>query len=283
MVIVMSIQLNSQSIKTSNQVNNVRKNQAKTMAKIASGKKIVSASDNAANLAIANLMKAQNRGYSASIANVQNGISMLQVAEGGMSNITEDIQRMRELAVQASNGTYTDEDRAMLQLEFDQLTDHIDEISNNTEFNTKKLLNGSLSKEPNLTIQGGPNSGEEDSVAIGDMTSKAIGLRQNDGKALSISDAESAANTIQALDDALKAVNSERSNIGAKQNSYEHMISNMMVARENIEAAESRISDADIGKELIQSSLQNIQEKAAEAMLVHQINDRSYILNLINS
>jgi flagellin len=250
------------NIQALNSYRNLYQNQANTsknLEKLSSGLRINRAADDAAGLAISEKMRSQIRGLKMAERNALDGISLMQTAEGAMQEVHAMLQRMRELAVQASNDTYTDEDREKIGQEIEQLTEEINKISANTEFNTRKLLDGS---DENLFFQIGANNGQGVEFQIEEMNSAVLGI---DG--ISVDTRENAENTIEALDEAIKAVSTARSTLGAIQNRLEHTINNLQVTHENLTAAESRIRDADMALEMTEFTRNNILNQSATAML----------------
>ena len=237
--------------------------QQKSLAKLSSGLRINSAADDAAGLAISEKMRGQIRGLEMASKNAQDGISLIQTAEGALNETHAILQRMRELAVQSANDTNTDADRAELQKEVDQLITEIDRIANNTEFNTKKLLDGSLSGSGNgLMFHIGANSGQSIELNIAKMTAAGLGV-----SGLTISSQSGADDAITIINNAIETVSAERSKLGAYQNRLEHTINNLGTASENLIAAESRIRDVDMAKEMMEFTKTNILSQAAQAML----------------
>lgn len=230
----------------------------KSLEKLSSGLRINRASDDAAGLAISEKMRAQIRGLDMANKNAQDGISLIQTAEGALNETHSILQRMRELAVQSANDTNTDQDRAQLQAEIDQLLSEIDRISTDTEFNTKKLLDGSFT----ATFQIGANQGQSITFSIATMDTNGLTLA-----GLDISSQTGADAAIASLDDAINAVSTERAKLGALQNRLEHTINNLGTASQNLTAAESRIRDVDMAKEMAEFTKNSILNQAAQAML----------------
>ncbi|WP_431027240.1 flagellin [Lysinibacillus sp. LZ02] len=248
----------------------------KALLRISSGYRINSAADDPAGLAISEKMRAQIRGLNMASKNIQDGMSLLQTAEGALNETHAMIQRMRELSVQAANDTLTDADRELLDIEFQQLKEEITRVSKDTEFNTKTLLNGDHASDP-LKIQVGANSGQSIDIFINGMSGAAIGL---DG--LDIKTRENADAAISALDDSLKNVSHERARLGAYSNRLEHAYNVTENTAENLTAAESRIRDADIAKEMMNMTKASILMQAAMyAMTLHRQQAFS-ILQLLN-
>lgn len=231
----------------------------KSMEKLSSGYRINRAADDAAGLAISEKMRAQVSGLNMAIKNAQDGISLIQTAEGALNEIQVMIRRIRDLAVQSANDTNTDEDRANLQAEVAQLLEEIDRIATTTQFNGMELLDGSFTGK---VFHIGANDNQTLTVEIGDMQASALGI---DG--IDISTQTGAENAIPLLDKALDTVSSERSDLGAVQNRLEHTINNLQVAAENLTAAESRIRDVDVALETTNFVKNQILVQAATAML----------------
>lgn len=255
----MRINHNIAALNTYRQLGNANNAQLKSMEKLSSGLRINRAGDDAAGLAISEKMRGQIRGLDMAAKNAQDGISLIQTAEGALNETHAILQRMRELAVQSANDTNTDDDRAALQAEVDELITELDRIANNTEFNTQKLLDGSFSAKK---FHIGANNGQSIELEIADMTK--VGLSVD---SLSISDQESADDALTTLDAAIKTVSDERAKLGAYQNRLEHTINNLSTSSENLTAAESRIRDVDMAKEMMEQTKNAILAQASQAML----------------
>lgn len=238
---------------------------AKSMEKLSSGFRINRAGDDAAGLAISEKMRGQIRGLKQASRNAQDGISLIQTAEGALNETHSILQRMRELAVQASTDTNTTEDREEIQKEINQLAQEINRISEDTEFNTQELLDGSFS---GAKFHIGANEGQNVTLTIADMSASALGVEGADStlgiKVSTQSDADAAISTIDA---AIVQVSAERSMLGAMQNRLEHTINNLGTSAENLQAAESRIRDLDMAEEIMAFTKNNILQQAATAML----------------
>ena len=230
----------------------------KSMEKLSSGLRINRAGDDAAGLSISEKMRAQIRGLNQASTNSQDGISMLQTAEGALNETQNILQRMRELAVQAANGTNVTEDRSAISSEITQLKAEIDRIAKTTEFNTKNLFSNGTT----VTFQVGANSNQAITVAFGKMTSSALSVSN-----VSVSGYTAANNAISIINAAIIKVSNQRSTLGAVQNRLEHTIANLDNASENLTAAESRIRDVDMAKEMSEYSKNNVLQQAAQAML----------------
>jgi len=260
---------------------------AKSMEKLSSGFRINRAGDDAAGLAISEKMRGQIRGLKQASRNAQDGISLIQTAEGALNETHAILQRMRELAVQASTDTNTFEDRLEIQKEINQLIDEVDRIGNQTEFNTQKLLTGEDTNDPGFTdkkIHIGANETQNLEISIADMRAAELGKDAGDGTVANLSflkvntlpDEENdvgvlsqanADKAITTINKAIEDVSGERSKLGAIQNRLEHTIANLGTSAENLQAAESRIRDLDMADEIMKFTKDNILQQAATAML----------------
>ncbi len=245
--------------------------QSKSLEKLSSGLAINSAADNAAGLAISEKMRAQINGLDQAVSNAQDGISMIQTAEGALQETQNILQRMRELAVQSSNDTNTEGDRAEIQNEIDQLAQEITRISESTEFNTKTLLDGSLADQK---LHIGANKDQDISVSIGAMDAVTLSVATLEGegddavvKGIDVSTQDNANSAIETLNTAINTVSQERSKLGAIQNRLEHTITNLSTTAENMTASESRIRDVDMAKEMMEYTKLGILQQASQAML----------------
>ena len=234
---------------------------ATALQRLSSGLRINSAKDDAAGLAIGERLTTQVRGYNQAIRNAGDGISVAQTAEGGMEAITNSLQRMRELAVQAANYSNTTADRTAINSEFSQLKSEIDRVSQQTKFNTRGLLDGSFSS---ATFQVGANSGETITVdAISSMGATALGLTAS----IDVTTAANASTAIGSIDTALTTVTSARANLGASINRFEQTISNLRVTVENLQGSRSRIRDADFAAETAALTRVQILQQSGMAVL----------------
>lgn len=251
----------------------------KTLEKLSSGLRINRAADDAAGLAISEKMRAQIRGMKQAIRNAQDGISMIQTAEGALNETHSILNRMRELAVQASNGTLDLDDRAKLQKEFAALQEEVSRIAEDTEFNTMKLLSGGLTS---VKFQIGANKGQMISGSIDNMTAKGLGIESLKLSGTNADDSvTNAQNAISGLDTAIAKVSETRANLGAIQNRLEHTISNLGVTMENLAAAESRIRDVDMAEEMTQFTKNQILMQSATAMLAQANMKPQAVLQLL--
>ena len=276
----MRINNNMLAANTNRQLGITGGNQAKSMEKLSSGLRINRAGDDAAGLSISEKMRAQVRGLDMASKNSQDGISLIQTAEGALNETHAILQRMRELSVQAANDTNEEIDRTAMTDELTELTAEIDRISTSTTFNEKKLLNGELNGTTgtHLNLQIGADENVAIQVAITTMDSKALRLT---GDAVGLATHASAAASITVIDTAIKAVSSMRSKLGANQNRLEHTIKNLDNASENIQEAESRIRDVDMAKEMVTLSKNNILQQAAQSMLAQANQAPQGVLQLL--
>ncbi|GEK35091.1 flagellin N-terminal helical domain-containing protein [Kurthia sibirica] len=246
---------------------------SKNLEKLSSGFKINRAGDDAAGLAISEKMRGQISGLNMATKNAHDGIALIQTAEGGLNETHAILQRMRELAVQAASDTNVTSDRKDIQKEVGALTAEITRIAKNTEFNTQNLLNGSFT-DKKLHI--GANSGQNISLSIDSMTASALGVH-----GISISSQNTADTAITTINDAIKTVSAQRSDLGAVQNRLEHTINNLGATSENLSAAESRIRDTDMAKEMMEFTKNNILTQAAQSMLAQANQQPQGVLQLL--
>jgi len=229
------------------------------LARLSSGLRVNSAKDDAAGIAIATRLEAQSRGMSVAIRNSNDALSFLQTAEGGVSKITESLNRMRELAVQSANGTYTASDRENLNAEFGQLASEIQRVASQTEFNGIAMFTGTLGQQ---TFQVGANTGQTIDINISALTNASFTMVGSN-----ICSAGTATSMIDAIDTAMNTINTQRANIGGAQSRFESVVSQLQVARENQEASRSRIMDADFAEETARLTRAQILQQAGTAML----------------
>jgi flagellin len=242
---------------------------SKTMEKLSSGYRINRAADDAAGLAISEKMRAQISGLRQAQRNAQDGISLIQTAEGALNEVHSMLRRIRDLALQAANDTNTDADKAEIQKEVEQLIAEISGIAMRTEFNTKKLL----ASGGTVTFQIGANSGQTIEVSLVAMTASELEISTFD-----VTDDDVKLSTI---DKAISKVSSFRSSLGAVQNRLEHTINNLAVSEENLQAAESRIRDADMAAEMAELTKAQILQQAGTAMLAQANMKSQSVLSLL--
>lgn len=252
-------------------------NSGKSMEKLSSGLRINRAGDDAAGLAISEKMRGQIRGLDQASRNAQDGISLIQTAEGALNETHSILQRMRELAVQSSNDTNTDGDRGELQKEVAQLTSEVSRIANNTEFNTKVLMSGAFAASGSgLKFHIGANAAQNIELRLANMSASGLGIGT-----VSIATQATANTAITTINTAIGTVSSERSKLGATQNRLEHTINNLSVGSENLQAAESRVRDVDMAKEMMSFTKNNILNQAAQAMLAQANQQPQAVLQLL--
>ncbi|GAB7562335.1 flagellin domain-containing protein [Methylobacillus methanolivorans] len=257
-----------------------------SLQRLSSGLRVNSAKDDAAGLSIATRMDAQVRGQTVAIRNANDAISLAQTAEGALGKITDALQRMRELAVQSANATNESGDRDNLQAEFKQLQEEITRITDGTKFNNKALFDGSAGS---LTFQVGAGTTNQDTITVseinltsGSSTASDVAAAAATGTvAISGATADSATAAIDAIDDALDAVNTSRATLGAVQNRFESVISSLQVSVENQSAAKSRILDADFAAETANLTKAQILQQAGTAMLAQANSVPNNVLTLL--
>ncbi|MEO5377443.1 MAG: flagellin FliC [Magnetococcus sp. DMHC-6] len=281
----MSLTINSNvaALSAQRHMNNTTNALQKVYTRLSSGLRVNSAADDAAGLSISNRMTAQIRGMNQAVRNANDAISMVQVAEGALDETTNALQRIRELAVQASNGTLTSTDRSDLQKEVDQLIAEVDRIATTTEFNNQAMLQGSMSA--GRTFQIGNDANQTIRVSIGAVTSTALGLATvsmgaggaSAGVAISLAGA-----AITAMDSALDSVSAIRSTLGAFQNRFEATISSLTNISENTSAAQSRIMDADIAAETANLTRYSILQQAGVAVMAQANQQPQIALRLLS-
>ena len=244
----------------------------KAMEKLSSGLRINRAGDDAAGLAISEKMRGQIRGLDMSSKNAQDGISLIQTAEGALNETHSILQRMRELSVQSASDTNTNTDRTEMQKEVGQLILEIDRIATDTEFNTKKLLNGTF----NGNFHIGANQDQNLNLTVANMSSTGLAVG-----AVTIATQAGANTAITTINTAIETVSGERSKLGATQNRLEHTINNLSTSAENLQAAESRIRDVDMAKEMMNFTKNNILNQAAQAMMAQSNQQPQAVLQLL--
>ena len=246
----------------------------KSINKLSSGLRINSAADDAAGLAISEKMRAQIRGLSQAESNAQDGISLIQTAEGALQQTTDILQRMRELIVKAENdGVLSDKDKASIDVEIQALKDEINRIADSTSFNGRKLLDGSVTDGFKFKI--GANTLPGDTMTV-NISSMSVG-------ALSVGSVGIASTTdsLIAIDEAIEKVSSQRAELGAYQNRMEYAIESLSTTNENLTSAESRIRDVDMADEMVTYTKNNILQQSAMAMLAQANQQPQQILSLL--
>ena len=271
----MVVQHNLSAMNTNRQMGTVSSALQKSTEKLSSGYKINRAGDDAAGLSISEKMRSQIRGLNKASSNAEDGISLIQVAEGALNETHSILQRMNELATQAANDTNTSTDRKAIQQELTQLTSELDRIYSTTQFNTMNLLDGDFTGK---SLQVGALSGQVISVSIKSMKASALGIGYN---AIKVSSNAVAGQSMSLIQKAINRVSEERSKLGAIQNRLEHTINNLDTTSENTSAAESRIRDTDMATEMVEYSKNNILAQAGQSMLSQANQQTQGVLSLL--
>ena len=261
----------------------------KDMEKLSSGLRVNRAGDDASGLAVSEKLRAQIRGLNMASFNAANGISFIQVSEGYLQESEDVIQRLRELAVQAANGIYSDEDRLYIQIEVSQLVAEVDRVASHAQFNGMNMLTGRFARATGQNVPTasmwfhiGANMDQRTQVYIGTMTAEGLGIRDvGDGSFITLETPESANRTIGVLDAALKIVNKQRADLGAYQNRLEHAIRGLDVGAENMQAAESRIRDTDMANQMVSYVRNQILTQSGTAMLAQANQRGTSVLQLL--
>ena len=270
----MIIQHNMAAANTNRQLALTNANLSKSTEKLSSGYKVNRASDNAAGLTISEKMRGQIRGLEQASTNAQDGISLIQTAEGALAETESILQRMRELAVQAANDTNVAADREAIKEELTALEAEIDRIGGQTEFNTMKLLDGTFTDK---NLQVGANAEQNISLQIDKMTVDGLKAKISD----QVTDYDKATAAISTVAGAISKVSTQRSKLGALQNRLDHTIANADNTSENLQAAESRIRDVDMAEEMVKYSKDSILQQAGQSMLAQANQASQGILSLI--
>ncbi|WP_019005320.1 flagellin [Cohnella laeviribosi] len=273
----MFINTNVSAINTNRNLSYNNTQLAKTAEKLSSGLRINRAADDAAGLAISEKLRYQINGYNQALANAQDGISLIQTAEGALTEVHSMLQRLNTLATQAANDTLQDADRSQIQLEVDQLKAEISNITKTTKFNGIAVLNGSGTGSKSLTFQVGWEKGTTITADLG----SALSLANLALDKVGVGTRGSAASALSILQSAISTVSSRRAKLGAVQNRLEHTINNVGVNVENLSASESRIRDADMAKEMTNFTKQQILVQAGTAMLAQANSLPQNVLKLL--
>ena len=263
--------------------------QQKSMEKLSSGMRINRAGDDASGLAVSEKMRAQIRGLNQASTNAQNGISFIQTTEGYLQETTDIVQRIRELAVQSSNGIYSAEDRMQIQVEVSSLIAEVDRIASTAQFNGMNMLTGRFARPTgenvvtsSMWFHIGANMDQRTQVYIGTMSAAALGLRNvGDESIMTLETPDEANRAIGTLDEALKKINKQRADLGAYQNRLEHTVNGLNIGAENLQAAESRIRDTDMAKEMVEFTKNQVLTQAGTAMLAQANQQPQQILSLL--
>ena len=290
----MVVQHNMTAMNANRQLGITTSAQAKSSEKLSSGYRINRAGDDAAGLTISEKMRSQIRGLNKASDNAQDGVSLIQVAEGALSETHSILQRMNELATQAANDTNTTADRNAIQSEINQLTSEIDRIQSTTQFNTMNLIDGSYTAK---NLQVGSLSGQAILVSIQNMNATSLFGGTNSAVSsvadvntsnlksyitkLTVSSFDTAGSAMKSIQSAIALVSNQRSNLGAVQNRLEHTIANLDNISENTQSAESRIRDTDMAEEMVNYSKNNILAQAGQSMLAQANQSTQGVLSLL--
>ena len=250
---------------------------SRTMEKLSSGLRINRSADDAAGLAVSEQMRTQIRGMRIASRNALDGVSLVQVADGALAGVTNMLQRMRDLTVQAANGTLSDQQRGNLDAEVQQILGELARVATDTEFNGIKIFSGSVATAASaVTLQVGANGNQVIAFTIATMSASDLGV-----SGIAVSTASSASAAMASIDAAIRQVNSQRASMGAIQNRLEQTISRLSLTSENLQAAESRIRDADMAAEMIEFTKHQILQQSGTAMLAQANQAPQSVLQLL--
>jgi flagellin len=271
------VNTNTASLNAINNLNRTNRDLTGTYSRISSGMRISRAADDAAGLGVAESLETQSTSGRQAMRNTNDGISIIQTAEGATEQVSDILVRMRELAVQSSSETLADDERAYIQTEFEQLSDEIDRIAAATTFNGVALADGT---NTSLDVQVGINNTADDriSLTLGDLTAATLGVDTAGADLSTVTGAQAAIDT---FDVALDSVSSIRSDLGAVQNRLDSALANMETYVENLEGAESQIRDADFAYETAELAKQQILQQAGVSVLAQAKNMNQGVLNLL--
>ena len=270
---IMVVQHNLTAMNANRQLGVTTGQQAKSSEKLSSGYKINRAADDAAGLSISEKMRSQIRGLNKASDNAQDGISLIQTAEGALNEAHSILQRMNELATQAANDTNTSSDRSAVQDELNALTSEIDRIASTTQFNTQNLLDGNFTGK---NLQVGALEGQKISLTIATMDAEALAINS-----INVNKFSAAGNAMTQIQHAISSVSKQRSALGAVQNRLEHTVANLDNVSENTSSAESRIRDTDMAEEMVNYSKNNILAQAGQSMLAQANQSTQGVLSLL--
>lgn len=274
----MVVQHNLTAANTNRQLGITTNGLQKSTEKLSSGYKINRAADDAAGLSISEKMRNQIRGLNKASDNAQDGISLVQTAEGALNEVHSMLQRMSELAVQASNGTNAAEDRTALDNEVQQLKTEIQRVGTTTQFNKMDILTGDFSSNAEKTLQVGANQDQVITIAISALTS-TVGSALD--ATVKVDTASAAQSSITIIQNSITNLSALRSKLGALQNRLEHTVANLDNISENTQSAESRIRDTDMAEEMVQYSKNNILQQAGQSMLAQANQANQGVLSLL--
>ena len=264
-------------------------NAQKSMEKLSSGMRINRAGNDASGLAVSEKMRSQIRGLNQASQNAQNGISFIQTTEGYLQETSDIIQRIRELAVQSSNGIYSAEDRMQIQVEVSSLIAEVDRIASAAQFNGMNMLTGRFARSTgenvvtgSMWLHIGANMDQRTQVYIGTMTAMALGIRNvGDETIMSLETPDEANRAIGTLDEALKKINKQRADLGAYQNRLEMTVKGLDIGAENLQASESRIRDTDMAAQMVEFTKDQVLSQAGTAMLAQANQSSQNVLSLL--
>ena len=269
----MIINHNMSALNANRQLGVTQGNLTRSMEKLSSGLRINRAGDDASGLAVSEKLRSQIRGLNQAERNIQNGVSFIQTSEGFLQGTQDILHRIRELSVQAANGIYTDEDRMQIQVEVSQLVSEVNRIASHAQFNGMNMLTGAFAFDSAVNrvmqLQVGANMDQNERIFIGTMTARALGLEDTQGQngIISITTPELANQAIGVVDAALRTVSKQRADLGAYQNRFEMAAQSVAIAAENMQAAESRIRDANMATEMVNFTRHSVLSQAGIAML----------------
>ena len=261
----------------------------KDMEKLSSGERINRAGDDASGLAVSEKMRSQIRGLNQASQNASNGISFIQTTEGYLQETTDIMQRIRELAVQASNGIYSEEDRMQIQVEISALVSEVDRVASAAQFNGMNMLTGRFAQPmgenvvtASMWFHIGANMDQRVQVFIGTMSAAALGVRElGSEEKLSLATPEDANRAIGTIDEALKKINKQRADLGAYQNRLELTVKGLDIGAENLQASESRIRDTDMASQMVEFTKNSVLQQAGTAMLAQANSQSQNVLSLL--
>ena len=262
---------------------------SKDMEKLSSGERINRAGDDASGLAVSEKTRSQIRGLNQASQNASNGISFIQTTEGYLQETTDIMQRIRELAVQSSNGIYSEEDRMQIQVEISALVSEVDRIASSAQFNGMNMLTGRFARPTgenvvtgSMWFHIGANMDQRMQVYIGTMSSTALGIREIGSETkISLATPEEANRAIGVIDEGLKKINKQRADLGAYQNRMEMAVKGLDVSAENLQASESRIRDTDMASQMVEFTKNSVLQQAGTAMLAQANSQSQNILSLL--
>ena len=261
----------------------------KDMEKLSSGMRINRAGDDASGLAVSEKMRAQIRGLNQASRNASDGISFIQTTEGYLAETTDVMQRIRELAIQSSNGIYSSEDRMQIQVEISALVSEVDRIASSAQFNGMNMLTGRFAQPigenvvtASMWFHIGSNMDQRMQIFIGTMTAQALGVRGiGTEDKISLATPEDANRAIGTIDEALKKINKQRADLGAYQNRMEYSVKGLNISAENLQASESRIRDTDMASQMVEFTKNSVLQQAGTAMLAQANSQSQNVLSLL--